>query len=153
MAASVEELVFDLSLDGLSEQRNTLRDVRARSATLLTASSIVTSFAGGRAIDAAGFGVVTGAALVAFFFTLVPAIHLLAASGEGRFSIEGARLYSDLAPTEASLEEAYVLLAGEIHKARQQNRPLVHRAFWSLRLGFGALILEATLFLLALALH
>ena len=104
MAVSVEELVFDLSLDGLSEQRNTLRDVRARSATLLTASSIVTSFAGGHAIDAAGFGVVTGAALVAFFFTLVPAIHLLAASGEGRFSIEGARLYSDLAPTEASLE-------------------------------------------------
>jgi hypothetical protein len=53
VAASVEELAFDLALASLDLQRDVLRDIRARSATLLTASSIVTSFVGGRAIDAA----------------------------------------------------------------------------------------------------
>ena len=79
MAASVEELVFDLSLDSLAAQRNVLKDVRARSATLLTASSIATSFVGGRAIDAEGLNSITAAAMVAFFFTLLPASLFLVA--------------------------------------------------------------------------
>jgi hypothetical protein len=153
VAASVEELAFDLSLDSLDLQRDVLKDIRARSATLLTASSIVTSFVGGRAIDAIGLDAFTGAAIVAFFLTLVPAVHLLTASGEARFSIEGTRLYSDLALTDASLEEAYVALADEIHAARQWNRTLVQQGLWSLRIGFGALILEVILFLAALAVH
>lgn len=153
MAASVEELAFDLSLDALDLQREILKDVRARSATLLTASSIVTSFIGGRAIDAVEFDTFTGAALVAFFLTLMPAIHLLTGSGEARFSIEGSRLYSDLTFAEASLEEAYAALADDIHEARRRNRPLVKRALWSLRIGFGALIVEVILFLAALAVH
>jgi hypothetical protein len=153
VAASVEELVFDLSLDSLSAQRDVLEDVRARSATLLTASSIVTSFVGGRAIDSTGLSVVTSGGIVAFFVTLLPAIYLLAGTTDARFSIEGARLYSDLASAEASLEEAYVALAGEIHAARRRNGPLVRHALWSLRLGFVALILEVILFLVALALH
>ena len=153
VAASVEELAFELSLDSLDLQRDVLKDIRARSTTVLTASSIVTSFVGGRAIDAVGLHPFTGAAIVAFFLTLVPAIHLLTAGGEARFSIEGARLYSDLALAEASLEEAYAALADDIHEARRRNRPLVKRALWSLRIGFGALILEVILFLAALAVH
>jgi hypothetical protein len=61
VAASVEELAFDLALDSLDLQRDVLRDIRARSATLLTASSIVTSFVGGRAIDAVGLDAFTAA--------------------------------------------------------------------------------------------
>ena len=153
MAASVEELAYDLALDSLDLQRDILRDIRGRSATLLTASSIVTSFVGGRAIDAAGLDAFTEAAIVAFFLTLVPVIHLLTASGEARFSIEGARLYSDLTLAEATLEEAYAALAEDIHAARQRNRRFVARMLWSLRIGFGALILEVILFLAALAVH
>jgi hypothetical protein len=153
VAASAEELAFDLALDSLDLQRDVLKDVRARATTLLTASSLVTSFVGGRAIDAAGLDPFTGAAIVAFFLTLVPAIHLLTGSGEARFSIEGARLYSDLTLAEASLEEAYAALADDIHEARRRNRPLVKQALWSLRVGFGALIVEVILFLTALAVH
>ena len=153
MAASVEELAYDLALDSLDLQRDILRDIRGRSATLLTASSIVTSSVGGRAIDAAGLDAFTEAAIVAFFLTLVPVIHLLTASGEARFSIEGARLYSDLTLAEATLEEAYAALAEDIHAARQRNRRFVARMLWSLRIGFGALILEVILFLAALAVH
>jgi cytochrome bd-type quinol oxidase subunit 1 len=153
VAASVEELAFDLALDSLDLQRDVLKDVRARSTTLLTASSIVTSFVGGRAIDAVGLDALTATAIAAFFLTLVPAIHLLTTSGEARFSIEGAQLYSDLALAEASLDEAYAALADDIHEARRRNRPLVIRALWSLRIGFGALLLEVILFLAALAVH
>jgi hypothetical protein len=153
VAASVEELVFDLSLDSLEFQRNVLQDVRARSATLLTASSIVTSFVGGRAIDAVGLNAITAAAMVAFFFTLLPAIYVVTTRAEGSFSIDGAWLYADLAPAEASLEDAYVALAEEIRETREANRPLVDRVLWSLRSGFGALILEVILFLAVLALH
>jgi hypothetical protein len=153
VAASVEELAFNLALGSLDLQRDVLRDVRARSATLLTASSIVTSFVGGRAIDAAGLDAFTGAAIVAFFLTLIPVVHLLTASGEARFSIEGTRLYSDVTLAEATLEEAYAALAEDIHAARQRNRTFVVRMLWSLRIGFGALILEVSLFLAALAVH
>jgi hypothetical protein len=153
VAASVEELAFDLALDSLDLQRDVLRDIRARSATLLAASSIVTSFVGGRAIDAVGLDAFTGAAIVAFFLTLIPVAHLLTASGEARFSIEGTRLYSDVTLAEATLEEAYAALAKDIHAARQRNRTFVERMLWSLRVGFGALILEVILFLAALAVH
>ena len=95
----------------------------------------------------------TGAAVAAFFLTLLPAIYVVAATTEGRFSIDGAQLYAALARTEASLEDAYLALAAEIRSARQSNRFLVERALWSVRLGFGALILEVILFLVALALH
>jgi hypothetical protein len=153
VAASVEELAFDLALDSLDLQRDVLRDLRARSATLLTASSIVTSFVGGRAIDAVGLDPLTEAAIVAFLLTLIPAIHLLTSSGEARFSIEGAQLYSDLTLAEVTLGEAYAALAEDIHAVRQRNRTVVKRALWSLRVGFGALILEVILFLAALAVH
>jgi hypothetical protein len=153
VAASVEELAFDLALDSLDVQRDVLKDIRARSTTLLTASSIVTSFVGGRAIDAAGLDAFTGAAIVAFFLTLVPVVHLLTASGEARFSVEGTRLYSDVTLAEATLEEAYAALAEDIHAARLRNRTFVERMLWSLRIGFGALILEVILFLAALAVH
>gem|GEM_PF-6281918 len=41
----------------------------------------------------------------------------------------------------------------DIHAARQRNRTFVERMLWSLRIGFGALILEVILFLTALAIH
>jgi hypothetical protein len=149
-----EELVFDLSLDSLSEQADVLKDVRTRSATLrspLRRSSRPSS--GGRAIDAVGLNAVTGGGVVSFVLTLLPPIYLVTATGEARFSIEGARLYSDLAPAKASLGDAYLAFAERLYAARQRNRPLVARALWSLRLGFGALIIEVILFLVAAALH
>jgi hypothetical protein len=153
VAASVEELVFDLSLDSLSQQRDVLKDVRARSATLLTASSIVTSFVGGRAIDAAGLDAFTGAAIAAFLLTFAPAIYLASTTGEAPLSIEGAQLYSDVARAKASLEEVYLALADEMRAVRQENRPLLERTLRFLRVGFGALIVEVILFLAALAVH
>jgi hypothetical protein len=153
VAASVEELAFDLAFESLSAQRDVLRDVRARSATLLTASSIVTSFVGGRAIDAVGLVAVTGAAIAAFLLTLLPAMYLASTSGEAPLSIEGAQLYSAVAPTGISLNEVYLALAEEIQAVRQENRPLVDRTLWFLRVGFGGLILEVILFLAALAVH
>jgi hypothetical protein len=153
VAASVEELAFDLSLDSLYAQRDVLDDVRSRSATLLTASSIVTSFVGGRAIDAVGLDALTTAGIAAFLVTFVPAIYLASTSGDVLLSVEGAALYSDVAPAEASLNEVYLALAGEIQAVRQENRPLIDRTLRFLRVGFAALILEVVLFLAALAVH
>ena len=84
MAASVEELAFDLSMGSLSAQGEALKDVRARSATLLTASSIVTSFVGGQAIAAVDLNAITAAAVGAFVLTVLPAIYVVAATAEGR---------------------------------------------------------------------
>jgi len=78
---------------------------------------------------------------------------LTAASAEGSFSIDGARLYHELSAADASLEEAYIKLAEGIGSTRRANRPFVDRFVWSLRLGFVALILEVFLFLTTLSLH
>src|SRR5438034_8131703 len=49
---------------------------------MLTASSIVTSFVGGRAIDRVGLNAITVAAAVGFFLTLLPAIYVVTTSAE-----------------------------------------------------------------------
>jgi hypothetical protein len=63
-------------------------------------------------------------------------VHLLTASGEARFSVEGTRLYSDVTLADATLEEAHAALAEDIHAARQRNRTFVKRMLWSLWIGF-----------------
>jgi hypothetical protein len=85
--------------------------------------------------------------------TLLPSIFVVTTGAEGSFSIDGARLYADLTPADASLEEAYVALAEEIRETRHVNRRLVDRVVLSLRLGFAALIVEVILLLAALAVH
>jgi len=47
----LEQLAYDLSLRALAQQEAVLNELRARAGALLTATAIVTSFLGGRALD------------------------------------------------------------------------------------------------------
>jgi hypothetical protein len=51
----IEQLSYDLARGALAEQDRAIDELRARTGTLLAASSIVASFLGGRALDAHGF--------------------------------------------------------------------------------------------------
>ena len=62
--------------------------------------------------------------MVAFLLTLLPAIYVVTTRGAGSFSIDGARLYADLAPAEVSLQEVCVALAEEFpERARKRIVP------------------------------
>jgi hypothetical protein len=153
VAENLEELAYNLSLSSLAEQESVLKDLRARSATLITASSLVASFIGGRAFDAVGFNGLTIPAMAAFFLTLVAPLYLVSGAEDMRFTMDGPQVYAYFATRGASLDDAYRELAERIQDVRRANRHVTGRALSSLRLGFGALTLEVILFLVALALH
>ena len=51
MATSLEELAYQLALRALNQQESVLEELRSRTGTLLTATALVTSFLGARALD------------------------------------------------------------------------------------------------------
>lgn len=76
MAASVEELSFQLTADALAEQERALNALRGRAGTVVAAASISGSFLGAKVSHGSlgGWGI---AALVVFFLCLASAIWVL----------------------------------------------------------------------------
>ena len=74
----VERIAFELSLDELVRQEKTLDELRARTGTLLTASAIVASFLGGRAVAAPGHAWLTALGFAALAASLAAAAYVLA---------------------------------------------------------------------------
>jgi hypothetical protein len=153
MPETIEELSYELSLRALGDQEETLKDIRGRASTVLAASSLVASFIGGRAFDAVGFNWATVPGIAAFVLTIAPAVYVLDPTGSLRFSLDGTEVYEHFAARGSSVADAQRDLAYWIEDARRRNRTVVERAWWSLRVGLSALVLEVVMFLVALGVH
>ena len=145
----MEELAYDLAQQALSQQRDTLKELRGSAAMLVAASALVASLLGGRAIDAAGLGTFTLPALVAFVATLLPA--LTTSANLFTVSIEGPRALEVLSEAAANTDEAYTTLATWLEQARTANVGALAKTTAVVRLGGAALVGEVVLFLLALS--
>jgi hypothetical protein len=149
MAASLEELAYDLAQQALSRQRERLRELRGSAATLVAASALVASLLGGRAIDSVGLGTFTIPALVAFAATLLPAVTT--STNLFAESIEGPRAFEVLVQVGADTNEAYSSLATWLEQARAANVGALAKTTAVVQLGGVALVGEVVLFLLALS--
>src|SRR5205823_2742195 len=93
MANGLADLGFDLSLRGLGQQERVLEELRVRSGTLLAAASLVASFLGGRALDAAGLDLLNVTAGLAFLLTIAGTIYVLAPRETLEFAILGSAIH------------------------------------------------------------
>src|SRR5436190_79796 len=96
VAKSLSELAFDLAQRALDHQESTLEDLRSRAGTLLTATALVATFLGARALDGAANAT---------------------CSRRARASTSRSRsqALTHFVANDATLEDAYVVLADWLH--------------------------------------
>lgn len=148
----LQKLAFELSLRLLDQQEATLNELRARTGTLLAGSSLIASFLGARALDRAGFGIVTGAAIVAFIFSIATSAYVLLPKQNLIFGVRGSELFEEEFGEPGGLSETHRRLAYWLESFRDDNQPTVDRLFFWFRMSVGALLFEAILWMLDLGL-
>jgi len=150
---TLADFTFDLSLRGLGQQERVLEELRARSGTLLAAASLVASFLGGRALDAAGFSALNIAAGSAFLITVITTVYVLAPRGNLEFAMLGSAVAEYFTARDADIEEVRRTLTAWINQVREDNQLVVDSLAGCFRLSCVVLLLEALLWSLSLALH
>jgi hypothetical protein len=129
---ALARFAYELSSRSLAEQESVLNELRARTGTLLAASSLVTSFLGGRALDG-GTSWIAAPALVVFVGSILASVYVLLPKSELVFAFRGSVVFEELVGTGNATFEAYRRVAYWLESFREDNRRTLdgmHRAFW-----------------------
>ena len=93
---NLEGTAYELALRALAQQEQALTELRARTGTLLTASSLIASFLGAQAISRNGLSVWIVLALVAFGWSVVFSIYGLLPKEDLIFALDAPETYEAL---------------------------------------------------------
>jgi hypothetical protein len=96
--ASLEQTTYELALRALAQQEHALTEIRSRTGTLLTASSLIASFLGAQAIARNGLNVWIVLALVAFGISVVLSIYVLLPKEGLIFALDAPETYERCTP-------------------------------------------------------
>jgi len=151
MADELEVLALGFARDALDKQDAVLSELRARTGTLLAASSIVASFLGATAIGRHGLSVWSVLALVGLGASLGLCVWILLPRSDLSFSVDGPRVYEELYEFKDEPLEVHHRLAYDLRRRHGENQRTVERLFGLFRLACAALGLELALWALALA--
>ena len=89
----LEQLAYDLALRTLGQQERLLEELRARTCVLLTATAIVVSFLGGRALATNGDAWLTLTGTAAAIASIVLGVYVLLPKSGFTFALHGAAVY------------------------------------------------------------
>jgi hypothetical protein len=103
--ASLEQATYELALRALAQPEQALTEIRARTGTLLTASSLIASFLGAEAIARNGLNVWIVLALVAFGVSVVLSIYVLLPKEGLIFALDAPETYEALYDVRDDEEE------------------------------------------------
>src|SRR2546430_5509676 len=92
----LEKLAYETALSALKSQEDELNQLRTRTGTLLAAGSLTASFFGAQSLSRSGTGPWSGLAIVAFVFSTLPCLYLLALKSGLVFSLSGSGVYQEL---------------------------------------------------------
>lgn len=151
--SNLEELAFDLSLRALAQQEAVLNELRARAGALLTATAIVTSFLGGRALDQHDHRSLAIAGFALAIASLLLSVYVLAPKADLDFALSGPRVYEHFAEQQADLDEVKRTLAYWNQGAYDGNQEVVDALIRWFRRAIGALVLAVAFWSLGLALN
>lgn len=146
MEDDLQRFAVDLSLRFLAQQERAVEELRARTGTLLAASSLVASFLGAQAIGRVGLGVVGAAALLAFVASILASVFVLLPIGGLRFTPRVAAAFRS-----SSGDETYPLLLRSVEALRRANGRSVRRLQTAYLLGALALAAQLLLWVLQLS--
>src|SRR6266516_860914 len=123
VADDLASLAYELSLRALNQQEAAVNELRARTGTILAASSVVASFLGGRAIDRAGFDVLTVLGLVAFAISILLGLSVLSPREGLVFAVRGSALFEAEQEDPGGIEETKRRLSYWVEGFRDDNQP------------------------------
>jgi hypothetical protein len=149
----LEELAYDLSLRALTQQEAVLNELRGRAGALLTATAVVTSFLGARALDQSdhGFLAILGFALA--IASLLLSVYVLAPKADLDFALSGPAVYEYFAAQANDLAEVKRTLAYWNQGAYDHNQEVVDALIRWFRRAIVALVLAVAVWSLELGLH
>lgn len=130
MAATIEEMAYDLSLHAVGQQESRANELRSRTGTLLAAAAVTASFFGAQAVAAHDLDAPGVLALLAFLCTVAAGLvvllpHSLVLEFRGSVVLEAARA------AEAELSDAYEAATAWIEEFHESNsRTLERLARW-----------------------
>jgi hypothetical protein len=136
----LEQLAYETALRALDQQETLLAEVRARTATLMAASSVAASFLGRGAL--AGRGWVAACGVVAFAVSIAAGLYVLAPRESLAFSVSGTVLYERLYDIRRNPEEIRRRLVYELGRLWYENDLALARLVRALRLCAFALAFE-----------
>jgi hypothetical protein len=151
VAERLADLAYELSLRALTQQEAAVNELRGRTGTILAASSVVASFLGARAIDRGGFGVLTGLGLLAFACSVVLGLVVLSPRGDLVFALRGSVLFEAEFDDPRGIDETKRRLAYWLEDFRDDNQPKIDRMYLAYRGVALAILIEAILWSLGIA--
>ena len=135
----------------LAQQEHALTELRARTATLLTASSLIASFLGAQAIGRNGLNVWIVLALVAFGLSVVFCIYVLLPKEGLIFALDAPDTYEALYVVWDDEEEFTRRLVYWVQGFREGNHPTIERLIRPFEVAGIALLFEIGLLAAGLA--
>jgi hypothetical protein len=148
----IHRIAYELSLRVLDQQERVVNDLRARTGTLLAASSLVASFLGGRGIDDGEPGILTGLALAAFAASVAASVYVLLPKPSLIFALRGTVLFEEEFADPGGLPETYRRLVYWLEGYRAANEPTIGRLFAFYRGATAAVLVQVILWSMELAL-
>lgn len=147
------DLAFELSLRTLGQQEAALDELRARTGTLLTATALVTSFLGARALQDGGRKWLSISGLIASLISILLSVYVLAPKSKLNFALHGAAIYEYFFRASVDLQETHRTLAYWNREAWETNQRVIYRLVAFFRIACGGLVVSVLLWSLKLPLH
>lgn len=121
--SSLAELSYQAGVRALDLQERAVEQLRARTGTLLAASSLTASFLGAQAIaHSSGLGVLGGLALVSLAASIGLCVYVLLPKKEFTFSLNAPQVYEQLYAVRDDDEEVRRRLAYWLEEFWQANQ-------------------------------
>ncbi len=151
-SSSLADLAFELSLRTLSQQEKSLDELRSRTGVLLTATALVTSFLGARALQDPDLQWLSIVGRAAAILSILLSIYVLAPKPNLNFAIHGAATYEYFIRSGADLENAHLTLAYWNREAWTENQASIDRSIILFGIACGGLLAAVLLWSLKLPL-
>jgi hypothetical protein len=126
-SGDLADLAFELSWRTLGQQEAALDELRSRTGTLLTATALVTSFLGARALEDGDRKWLSISGLTASLISILLSVYILAPKSKLNFALHGAAIYEYFFRAGVDLQEAHRTLAYWNREAWETNQKVIYR--------------------------
>ncbi len=148
----IARVAYSIARAALDEQHAAVRDLRARTGALLTATSVVVSFLGARALSTSHLRGLAFLGLGVFVFSLVLSLYVLLPTKKIKSLAAGGDLFGSTHPQRDPATEAFQRLAETCDRISVTNESHIETLGRVFTFASAAIVIEVLLWGLQLAL-
>jgi hypothetical protein len=150
---TLQELGYDLAQRALDHQESMLEDLRSRTGNLLTATALVATFLGARALDGGAERALAVSGVGFAIGCIVFCVYVLAPRRRIYAAISGSVAREHFVEADAAMDDAYVTLTDWIDGVWDLNQAVIYRLFLAFRAGSAMLVAATGVWSVGLAIH